>query len=53
MPIPVFAARLALGEMADEMLLASTRVLPERLTQSGFVFREPELGPALRRMLGR
>ena len=30
-PVPAVAARLAFGEMADEMLLASTRVAPTRL----------------------
>jgi len=52
-PIPAFAARAALGRMADEMLLASARVLPERLEQSGFCFRQPTLELALRQLLGR
>ena len=52
LPAPAFALRLAFGRMADETLLASTRALPARLEASGFAFRQPELGPALRRMLG-
>jgi uncharacterized protein (TIGR01777 family) len=36
LPMPSFAARLAFGEMADEMLLASARVEPAKLTQAGF-----------------
>lgn len=52
-PVPVFAARLAFGEMADALLLASARVVPERLQQTGYVFRHPELEGALRRLLGR
>ena len=40
-PVPAFALRLMLGEMADALLLASTRVLPTRLLRSGYVFREP------------
>jgi uncharacterized protein (TIGR01777 family) len=46
-PIPAFALRLALGEMADEALLASARVLPRRLEQAHFTFRFPELRAAL------
>jgi hypothetical protein len=49
--VPAFAARLSLGQMADEMLLASARVLPERLTASGFSFGHPTLEPALRHLL--
>jgi hypothetical protein len=51
-PVPAFAARLAFGEMADALLLASARVVPERLQQTGYSFRHPELGSALRHMLG-
>ena len=52
-PMPAFAARLALGEMADELLLSSQRVLPARLLASGFAFRYPTLEGALRHELGR
>jgi uncharacterized protein (TIGR01777 family) len=52
-PMPAFLARLALGEMADELLLASTRVAPHRLEEAGYKFRYPELEPALRHLLGR
>lgn len=51
-PMPAFAARLAFGEMGDELLLASTRVVPERLSASGYQFRFPELNAALRHLLG-
>ncbi len=50
-PVPAFAARLAFGELADEALLASTRVEPKRLKLSGFRFKHPELEPALRDLL--
>ena len=50
-PLPVFAARIAFGEMADELLLASTRVLPKKLTDSGYKFRHPELGEAFEQLL--
>jgi len=48
LPAPAFALRLALGDMADEMLLASQRVQPERLLSAGFSFRFQILEPALR-----
>ena len=53
LPMPAFAARLAFGEMADELLLASTRVEPSRLVSTGYVFRYPELDAALRHLLGK
>jgi uncharacterized protein (TIGR01777 family) len=49
--VPAFAARLAFGEMADAALLASERVEPARLKQSGYVFQHPELEGALRHLL--
>jgi uncharacterized protein (TIGR01777 family) len=49
-PVPAFALRLVFGEMA-EALLASARVLPERLLSSGFHFRFPDLERALRHEL--
>jgi uncharacterized protein len=52
-PLPAFAARLALGEMADELLLTSQRVVPARLETSGYRFRYPTLDAALRGVLGR
>lgn len=51
LPLPAFAARLALGEAADALLLASTRVEPARLTQTGYTFRYPTLEGALRHLL--
>jgi uncharacterized protein (TIGR01777 family) len=52
LPVPAFALRLALGEMADALLLASARVESARLVASGYVFRYPELEGALRHVLG-
>ncbi len=46
--VPAFALRLALGRMADEAILASTRVTPAVLSAGGFRFRFPQLGAALR-----
>ena len=53
MPLPAFAAKLALGEMAEELLLASARVEPARLLASGYKFRHPELEAALRHVLSK
>lgn len=50
--MPAFAAKLAFGEMADEMLLTSQRVMPKGLTVSGYEFQQPELEGALRKYLG-
>jgi uncharacterized protein len=50
-PAPAFALRLALGEMADEALIAGARVLPERLTGSGFQFQHRQLAKALQSLL--
>jgi len=52
-PMPAFAARLAFGQMADELLLASQRVESARLLASGFQFRFPDLEGALRHLLGK
>jgi uncharacterized protein len=52
LPVPPFLLRLALGRMADEMLLASIHVAPARLLALGHHFESPELEGALRRVLG-
>jgi uncharacterized protein (TIGR01777 family) len=45
---PAFALRVALGEMADALLLASQRVMPERLLAAGYAFHFAEFESALR-----
>jgi uncharacterized protein len=50
---PAFALRIALGEMADALLLASQRVIPERLLAAGYAFRFAEFEPALRAALAK
>jgi uncharacterized protein (TIGR01777 family) len=50
-PMPGFAARLAFGQMADELLLASQRVEPAKLMASGYVFQKPDLSTALEDIL--
>ena len=46
-PAPAFALRLALGEMADALLLISQKVMPSKLADSGYAFLQPNLAGAL------
>ena len=50
-PAPAFVLRLALGEMADALLLSSQRVSTQKLQKLGYQFRFPELPSALRAVL--
>lgn len=50
-PVPAFGLRLAMGEMADALLLSSQRVLPKRLESLGYKFLQPDLSSALRAAL--
>ncbi len=50
-PMPAFAAKLAFGQMGEELLLGSQRVRPARLTATGYAFQYPELETALRHVL--
>jgi uncharacterized protein len=50
---PAFAMRLAMGELVDELMLASTRVEPKALKSMGFTFEHPDLESALRSVLNR
>jgi uncharacterized protein (TIGR01777 family) len=50
-PAPGFALRLALGEMADALLLSSQRVMPRRLEAAGYKFSHAELPAALNQLL--
>ncbi len=52
-PTPAVVLRAALGEMADELLLASTRVTPARLIETQFEFGDSDLETALRWCIGR
>ncbi len=53
LPAPAAALRLAVGRMADELILASVRARPAALEQTGYRFRHPRLEDALRHVLGR
>jgi uncharacterized protein (TIGR01777 family) len=50
-PAPEFALRLALGEMADALLLSSQRVLPQGIEKLGYRFLQPDLKSALAAIL--
>jgi NAD dependent epimerase/dehydratase family enzyme len=52
-PLPAPVARVMLGQIADELLLASARVEPAKLRESGYEYRYPELEGAFRHLLGR
>ncbi|MBU2488009.1 MAG: TIGR01777 family oxidoreductase [Proteobacteria bacterium] len=51
--LPATVLKAAFGRMAEEILLASARAVPQKLLDSGFVFLDPALGPALAHVLGR
>lgn len=51
-PMPAFAARLAFGEMAEDLLIGGVRVVPDALTAARFNFTYPDLESALRHILG-
>lgn len=53
LPMPAFLARLAFGEMADELLLASARVTPKKLLASGYHFQFSDLKSCLEDLLSR
>lgn len=51
-PLPAFMARIALGEMATELMCSSQRVIPQKLQASGYSFRFNDLRTALDHLLG-
>lgn len=53
MPLPGFAAKIVLGQMADELLLADAKVIPAKLQQAGYEFKSPELEATLKDLLGK
>ena len=50
-PVPAFALRILLGEMADALLLSSQRVVPKQLQDRGYRFQHPDLEQALNAVL--
>lgn len=53
LPLPGFVAKGLLGEMAEETMLSSTRVVPQKLLDSGFKFRYTDLKDALSDILSK
>jgi uncharacterized protein (TIGR01777 family) len=53
LPVPPFALRALLGEMADELLLGGQNAVPQKLSASGYRFRWPELATLLAHLLPR
>lgn len=51
LPVPAWALKTLLPGMGEELLLASTRALPEKLTEAGFVFKHGQLKEALTGLL--
>jgi len=51
-PAPAFAIKLALGEMAEALLLSSTKATPKVLEDTGYRFKAPTLADAFRSILG-
>lgn len=49
--VPGFAVRLMFGQMGEELLLASQRVRPAKLAESGYTWRYPDVADALKHVL--
>lgn len=52
-PVPAFALKLAFGEMAEATILASQRVVPDKLRHAGYTFRHSDLAQTLQSMFPR
>jgi hypothetical protein len=52
LPVPGFVLRLALGQLAEEVLLGGQRVLPKKAAETGYQFLYPTLDEALREIVG-
>lgn len=50
-PMPAFLAKILLGEMAEALLLSSSRVIPKKLQESGYEFKHEDLEATLRALL--
>jgi uncharacterized protein (TIGR01777 family) len=53
LPVPAFALRLVVGELAEDGLIKGQRVVPARALAAGFRFAHPEIGEALRSALAK
>jgi uncharacterized protein len=52
-PVPALLLKMAPGRMAQEAILASAKVVPQKLTESGYTFQDPQLEAALKKELGK
>jgi uncharacterized protein (TIGR01777 family) len=52
-PVPPLFLRLVFGQMADETILSSQRIIPKKLLESNFAFTSPTLESAFRGMMGK
>lgn len=53
MPVPAFVLRALFGEMANEAMMSSARVMPAALLAAGYTFRHAQLESALAAAVGR
>ncbi|QDT84318.1 TIGR01777 family oxidoreductase [Gimesia chilikensis] len=51
LPVPAWGVKTAFGEMGQELMLTSARVVPKKLTEAGFQFQYPQLEDAFRSVL--
>lgn len=52
LPVPLFGPKLLFGsELVEQLILASQKAMPSVLSDAGFSFEDPDLEPALRRIL--
>lgn len=52
-PLPAPVVRLVFGQMGEEALLGGADLAPAALIAGGYAFEHPEVGPAMRFLLGR
>lgn len=51
LPVPAWGVKTAFGEMGQELMLTSARVIPKKLSEAGFQFQYPQLEDAFRSVL--
>ena len=49
--VPGFILKSTLGEMADELLLSSTKVIPQKLINAGYLFNKADLEIAIQTII--
>ena len=51
LPIPAFVIKAFMGERAEELILVSQKVIPQKLLDEGFKFKYPEAGEAFKQIV--